>query len=107
MYTTKRYKRVHTVHNIKVFNTCLACGMIFENVEFFLRDKKIIPSLKEKLKDRLVFIRTDRFEIIHVRYRVGENLVFLFPKGQYESKYGSKFDSIYFHIYIYIYIYIY
>ena len=41
MDTTKRYKRAHSVLNLKEISTCLARGMIFENVGFlFLRDKK-------------------------------------------------------------------
>ena len=35
MYTTKRYKRAHSVLNLKVLSTCLARGKIFENVGFF------------------------------------------------------------------------
>ena len=44
MYTTKRYKRAHSILNLKELSTCLARGMIFENVGFlFLRDKKNPP----------------------------------------------------------------
>ena len=35
MYTTKRYKRAHSVLNLKVLSACLAHGMIFEKVRFF------------------------------------------------------------------------
>ena len=41
-----------------------------------------------------VFVYTDRFEVIHVRCRVRMYLVFVFPKGQYESKYESKSNNM-------------
>ena len=39
-----------------------------------------------------VFIYTDRFEVIPVRCRVRMYLVFVFPKGQYESKYYLMYN---------------
>ena len=41
MYTTKRYKRVHSDLILKVLSACLARAKIFENVGFFSRDAKI------------------------------------------------------------------
>ena len=35
MFTTKRYKRAYSLLDFKVLSTCLARGMIFENVGFF------------------------------------------------------------------------
>ena len=43
MYTTKRYKCVHSVLNLKVLSTCLARGIIFENV-FFKRQEILLIS---------------------------------------------------------------
>ncbi len=51
MYTTKRYKRAHSVLNLKVFSTCLAHGMMFENVGF-LRDQKSPSVFREICIDR-------------------------------------------------------
>ena len=84
MYTTKRYKRAYSVLDLKVLSTCLARGMIFENIGFFKR--KILHLLKKYAEDC--------FEVIHVKYCVRMYLVFVFPKGQYESKYGSESDSM-------------
>ena len=53
MYITKRYKRAYSVLNLKVLSTCLARGMIFENVGFFYETRKILPSFKEICRDRL------------------------------------------------------
>ena len=39
MNTMKRYKREYSVLNSKVFSTCLAGAMIFENVGFLI-DKR-------------------------------------------------------------------
>ena len=47
MYTTKRYKRAHSILNLKVLGTCLAHGMIFENVGFFKRQEKFSRLLKK------------------------------------------------------------
>ena len=40
MYTTKRYKRAHSVLNLKVLSTCLARGKIFENFGPSLETRK-------------------------------------------------------------------
>ena len=55
MYTTKRYKRAHSVLNLKVLNSCLARGMIFENV-VFLRDKKNPSVLRTLCADLYLFV---------------------------------------------------
>ena len=53
MYTTKRYKRAHSVLNLKVLSVCLAHGTIFENVGFFFKTReKSSHILKEIRKDR-------------------------------------------------------
>ena len=35
MHTMKKYKRAHSIHNLKVLRICLAHGNKFENVGFF------------------------------------------------------------------------
>ena len=97
IYRTKRYKRAHSVLNSKVLRTCFARGKIFENVGFFQETRKILPSLKEILKGWLVFIYTDRFEIIHVRCRV----------RMYYSVFSAIFILSDFDPYLLSYIYIY
>ena len=92
MYTTNRYKRARSVLQLKVLCTCLARAKIFENVGFFQEKRKILPSFKEILVSFRIY--TDRFGVIHIRCRVRMYLVFVFPKGKYESKYGSKSDSM-------------
>ena len=72
---------------------CLAHGNIFENVGF-----------PKETRQNLLFIRNTQqqvsfhiyrlFGIIHVKCHVRLYLVFVFPKGQYESKYGLKSDSM-------------
>ena len=64
MYSTKRYKRAHSVLNLKVLSTCLARGKIFENFGyffflsffffFFSRDekKKIYMYIQERERER-------------------------------------------------------
>ena len=42
----------------------------------------------------MILVYTDHFEDIHVRCHVRMYLVFVFSKGQYESKYGSESDSM-------------
>ena len=51
MYTTKKYKRAHSVLDSKVSSTSLARGMIFENVELFPRDEKN-PSVFQRNTQR-------------------------------------------------------
>ena len=48
MYPTKRYKRAHSVLNLKVLNTCLARGKIFENVGFFFKRREKSSRLLKK-----------------------------------------------------------
>ena len=85
MYATKSYKHAHSVLNSKVLSTYLARGMIFENVAFFKRQEKHGDAEKillEIRRDRYIFMYTDRFEVIHIKYCVRKYLVFVFPKGQ-------------------------
>ena len=51
MYMTKRYKRAHSILNLKVLRACLVRGNIFENVGFFKRQEKSSSFLKEIRKD--------------------------------------------------------
>ena len=53
---------------------------------FFKRREKSSRLLKKYAKIGIFFIYTDRFQVIHVRCHVRMYLVFVFPKGQYESK---------------------
>ena len=63
-------------------------------LDFFKSPEKPSYPFKEIRLDRKVFIYTDRFEVIHVRCRLRLFCVFVFPKGQYQSKYGSESDSM-------------
>ena len=58
MFTAKRYKRAHSVHNLKMLRTCLARGNIFEN-GFFLRDEINPPVFKK-------YAKTSKFSYIHI-----------------------------------------
>ena len=55
MYTTKRYKRAFSVLNLKVLSTWLSRGTIFENVGFFLRNKKNPPVFHRKMLRKVSF----------------------------------------------------
>ncbi len=48
IYTTKRYKRAHSVLNSKVFGRCLARGKIFENVGFLFKRREKSTRLLKK-----------------------------------------------------------
>ena len=61
MYTTKRYKRAHSVLNLKVLSTCLARRKIFENVGFFFF---ILSDLDPYLLSYIYIWRYTRFEKI-------------------------------------------
>ena len=52
MHTMKRYKRAHSIRNLKILSMCLAHGKIFENVGFFQETRKILLFPKEMRKDR-------------------------------------------------------
>ena len=50
MYSTKRYKRAHSVYNSKVIRTCLTRGNIFENFGFPKETRYILPFIKKYAK---------------------------------------------------------
>ena len=51
MYITKRYKHAFSVLNLKVLSTCLAGGLMFENVGF-LRNQKNPTVFRNICRDR-------------------------------------------------------
>ena len=57
-YTTKKYKRAYSVHKLKVLNTFLERGNIFEDVGFLKETRYILPFfLKEIRKDKFSYIQ--------------------------------------------------
>ena len=58
-YTTKRYKRAHSVLYLKVLRTCLARGNIFENVGFPKETREILLFIKK-------YAKTSRFSYIQI-----------------------------------------
>ena len=94
IYNEKIHKRAHSVHNSKVIKTCLARGNIFENVGFPKETRQNLLFIEKYATTSKFSYIYRSFGIIHVKCRVRLYLVFVFPKGQYESKYGLKSDSL-------------
>ena len=60
----------------------------------FPKKRNKTPRLWRNTQQQVSFHILRSLGIIHVKYRVTLYLVFVFPKGQYESKYGLKSDNL-------------
>ena len=99
IYNEKIHRHAHSVHNSKVIRVCLARGNI-ENVGFPKETRQNLQFIEKYATTGFHIYKS--FGIIHAKCGVRLHLVFVFPKGQYESIY---IYILYIYIYIYIYIY--
>ena len=93
-YTTKRYINVHIAFIIQKSSERVWHVEKYLKMLDFPKKRDKTSRLLRNTQRQISFHIYRSFGIIHIKCRERLYLVFVFPKGQYESKYGLKSDSM-------------
>ena len=93
-YTTKRYINAHVAFIFQKSLKRVWHVETYVKTLDFPKKRDNPPRLLRNTQQQVSFYIYRSFGIIHFKCHVRLYLVFVFPKGQYESKYGLKSDSM-------------